>query len=149
MNNFQRKGSVSNARVGSDFVDIAKAFFASKGVSLDKDIPISIGVENKRKEHVYDLGNIDKKIIVECKSHKWTESDKVPSAKMTVWNQEMYYFNLAPKGYRKIFFIFRDHSKSRKETLGQYYLRIHSHLIPSDVEFWEYDEKSQTATKIN
>jgi len=148
-NNFQRKGSRSNTQVGSDFVDMAKNFFASKKVYLDKNVPISIGLGEKRKEHIYDLGSLDKKIIVECKSHTWTESDEVPSAKMTVWNQEMYFFHLAPKGYRKIFFIIKDYSKRRKQTLGQYYLRIYPHLIPSDVEFWEYDDKSQTATKIS
>jgi len=149
MKNFQRKGSISNTHVGRDFVDVAKTFFSSKGIKLQNNIRISIGVEEKHKEHSYDLGSYNNKIIVECKSHKWTESDEVPSAKLTVWNQEMYYFHLSPKEYRKIFFIIRDYSKYRKETLGEYYLRIHSHLIPQGVEFWEYDEKSQTAKKIN
>ena len=149
MKNFQRRGSSSNTQVGKDFVDIAKAFFFNKGIKIENDIKVSIGVGEKRKKHTYDLGSYDNKIIVECKSHKWTESDEIPSAKMTVWNQEMYYFHLAPKGYRKIFFIIRDYSKHRKETLGEYYLRIHPHLIPQGVEFWEYDEKSQTAKKIN
>ncbi|MFH1045519.1 MAG: hypothetical protein V1727_00960 [Candidatus Omnitrophota bacterium] len=149
MKNFQRNGSISNAHVGKDFVDLVKAFFSSKGIILDNDVAISIGVGGRRKKHVYDLGNLDNKIIVECKSHKWTESDKVPSAKMTVWTQEMFYFHLTPKGYRKIFFILKDYSVSRKETLGKYYLRINSHLIPQGVEFWEYDEKAQTAQKIS
>ena len=43
----------------------------------------------------------------------------------------------------------KDCNVRRKETIGQYYLRINSHLIPQGVEFWEYDEKSQTAKKIN
>ncbi len=149
MKNFQRNGSISNAHVGKDFVDVAKAFFFNKGIALDKDVGISIGVRESRKEHIYDLGNRNNKIIVECKSHKWTESGNVPSAKMTVWTQEMYYFYLASHEYRKIFFILKDYNVSRKETLGQYYLRINSHLIPQGVEFWEYDEKSQTAKKIN
>ena len=84
MKNFQRNGSISNAHVGKDFVDLVKVFFSSKGIALDNDVAISIGVGERHKEHVYDLGNLDSKIIVECKSHKWTESDKVPSAKMTV-----------------------------------------------------------------
>ena len=28
----------------------------------------------------------------------------MPSAKMTVWNEAMYYFHIAPKQYRKIMF---------------------------------------------
>lgn len=148
MNNFQRHGSVSNAHVGKDFVDLVKIFFSRKRIFLDNDIAISIGVTKLGKKHIYDLGSIDKKIIVECKSHKWTETDKVPSAKITVWTQEMYYFYLAPKGYRKIFCFLKDNSARRKETLGQYYLRTNAHLIPHDVEFWEFNEKSVTAKRI-
>ena len=35
MKNFQRNGSISNAHVGKDFVDLAKVFFSSKGIDLD------------------------------------------------------------------------------------------------------------------
>lgn len=149
MRNFQRNGSISNAHVGKDFVDVAKAFFSSKGIALECNVSISIGIGKSRKKHAYDLGSHNEKIIVECKSHKWTEGDNIPSAKMTVWTQEMYYFYLAPKEYRKIFFMLKDYSASREESLGQYYLRTNSHLIPQGVEFWEYDERSQTAKKIN
>lgn len=149
MKNFQRNGSISNTHVGKDFVEKAKAFFAKKGVALYNDVAIPIGLGENHKEHIYDLGNHNEKIIVECKSHKWTEGDNVPSAKMTVWTQEMYYFYLSPIEYRKIFFMLKDYSASRKESLGQYYLRTNPHLIPQGVEFWEYDKKSQTAKKIN
>jgi hypothetical protein len=60
----------------------------------------------------------------------------VPSAKITVWNEAMYYFYLTPKEYRKIFFVLK-HSRN-DETLAEYYLRNYRHLIPSGVEFWEY-----------
>lgn len=101
-----------------------------------------IGLERK-KNHRFDLGtfsNAEEKVIIECKSHRWTESDKVPSAKMTVWNEAMFYFHLAPVGYRKIFFILRDYSNKRHETLGEYYIRTYGHLIPNDVELMENDE---------
>ena len=148
MKEFQRKGSISNAHVGRDFVELAKKFFEQEGITLGMEYGLPIGVGQHKKKHCYDLGCSDKRIIIECKSHKWTESDKVPSAKMTVWNQEMFYFLLAPKEYRKIFFILKDFSRKRKETLGQYYIRTYDHLIPYDVEFWEYDEQASTAHRI-
>ena len=43
---------------------------------------------------------------------------------------------------RKIFFILKDYNEKRKETLGQYYLRTYTHLIPADVEILEYDERT-------
>ena len=57
----------------------------------------------------------------------------------------MYYFLAAPKNYRKIMFVLRDFSKKRKETLARYYIRTYNHMIPSDVEFWEYDESTGKA----
>jgi len=85
---------------------------------------------------------------VEYKSHTWTESQNTPSAKMTTWTEAMYYFYAAPKDYRKVFFVLRDFSKKHRETLAAYYLRTYEHLIPGDVEFWEYDPEKRTAERI-
>ena len=60
----------------------------------------------------------------------------------------MYYFTLAPIGYQKIMFVLRDFSEKRNETLAEYYLRTHGHLVPNDVAFWEYDEKTSSAVKL-
>jgi len=110
-------------------------------------LPVGIGTE--KKNHSFDLGNKEQRIIIEYKSHKWTKGDNVPSAKLTVWNEAMYYFLSSPQGYRKIFFILKDFSNKRKETLAEYYLRTYSHLIPDGVEFWEYDPEKNEALKIN
>jgi hypothetical protein len=148
MTNFQRSGSISNAHAGKDFEAKAKSFFAAQGVILDNNITLELGIEGKKKAHKFDLGNHTNKIIVECKSHTWTESENIPSAKMTTWDQAMYYFYAAPKGYRKIFFVLKHYSKKHKQTLAAYYLRINDHLIPSDVEFWEYDEVAKIGQRI-
>ncbi|CAN0624528.1 protein of unknown function [Burkholderia multivorans] len=60
----------------------------------------------------------------------------------------MYYFSLAPAGYRKVMFVLRDECPKRRLTLAAYYLKTHGHLIPPDVEFWEYDEMTQDAACI-
>lgn len=52
----------------------------------------------------------------------------------------MYYFVASPNNFRKIMFVLYDYSEKRKETLAQYYLRTYKHLVPKDVEFWEYKE---------
>jgi hypothetical protein len=72
----------------------------------------------------------------------------MPSAKMTVWNEAMYYFVCAPSGYRKILFVLRDLRSTNKEALADYYVRTYGHLIPSDVEIWEYDDKSEKVRKL-
>jgi len=144
---FQRKGAESNTQVGRDFEAKAQNFFAEQGLHLHPGMALAIGI-NGRKSHNFDLGDEQKKVVVECKAHTWTEGGNVPSAKMTTWNQAMFFFHAASLGYRKILFVLRDFSQKRNETLGEYYIRTNHHLIPKDVEIWEYDEKLETAKKI-
>lgn len=143
---FQRIGSVSNAHVGSDFEKSAQETLASQGFELARAFALPIGIGERKKEHRFDLGSASPEIVVECKSHRWTAGGNVPSAKMTVWNEAMYYFALAPKSYRKILFVLRDYSSKKKETLAQYYVRTYDHLVPDEVEIWELDEDSGETT---
>ena len=138
--NFQRTGSLSNAHVGREFEQIARKVLIDAGLQVSADQSVDVGIGVKQKRHVFDLGSENPPVIVECKSHKWTKGHNVPSAKLTVWNEAMYYFNCAPAGYRKIFFVLRDKRGSTGETLASYYLRTYLHLVPEDVEIWEYDE---------
>jgi hypothetical protein len=149
MKNFQRDGVLSNAHAGRDFENTVKEFFATEGIQLSVDIALPIGIGDLKKEHTFDLGNRERKVIVECKSHTWTEGGNVPSAKLTVWNEAMYYFHASPPEYRKILFVLKDFSDKRKETLGEYYIRTYSHLIPPGVEVWEYDENTKKGKRIN
>ena len=141
VNNFQRVGSTSNAHVGRDFEDAARMYFQEKGVFLQKGYRVMLGASSKMgmKERKFDLGSDNPPLLVECKSHRWTSGGNVPSAKITVWHEAMYYFYLAPKKFRKILFVLRDFSNKRGETLAEYYIRNHGHLIPDDVEIIEYD----------
>jgi len=145
MISFQRIGSVSNAHVGSDFEKAAQEVFALQNLHLVRGFSLPIGIAEKKKEHRFDLGSASAEVIVECKSHKWTAGGYVPSAKMTVWNEAMYYFAMAPENYRKILFVLRDYSTKRGETLAEYYIRTHDHLVPDEVEIWEYDEDTGEA----
>lgn len=151
MNNFQRVGSISNAHVGRDFEKLAYKYFQVNGIKLNQKHDIPISISNYKKNHTFDLGinsNESEKIIVECNSHRWTAGGYVPSAKLTVWNEAMYYFLLAPEEYRKIFFILRNYSIKHGKTLGEYYLRKYNHLIPEDVEFFEYNEENHSVKII-
>ncbi len=151
----QRKGSRSNTHVGKEFEASAMRFFESQGIHLHKDKEgIEIGVPNEKKEttvkrHRFDLIDDEKQTIVECKAHTWTEGTNVPSAKITAWNAAMYFFHLVrAKNVRKIMFVQRDLNKKTKKTLAEYYIRLHSHLIPHDVEFWEYDIDSKSGRRL-
>ena len=143
----QRIGSVSNAHVGADFERVALEFSATQGIQLARNFPIELGLTT-RKLHSFDLGSSQPKILVECKSHRWTTGARVPSAKMTVWNEAMYYFHLAPSNYRKILFVLHDRREGGGESLLAYYQRMYSHLIPDGVEFIEWDEATGSVVKV-
>ncbi len=144
---FQRKGSESNAHVGRDFEEKVQTYFEGQGLPLDYGITVLVGI-NGKKSHSFDLGNSDDKVLVECKAHRWTEGGNVPSAKLTVWNEAMLFFHASPPGYRKLLVVLHDFSARRNETLGEYYVRTYSHLIPHDVEVWEYDEVKNDGRRI-
>jgi len=148
MANFQREGSSSNTQVGNDFESLASRYFSQQGIHLNKNYKIRIGIGDTKKEHAFDLGSSDPKMIVECKSHKWTSGKNTPSAKMTVWNEAMYYFAIAPEEYRKVLFVLRDYNKAKRETLAEYYIRTYEHLIPKGVEIWEYDYEPMSGKQI-
>ena len=137
--NFQRDGSISNSHVGRAFEDRARKALAECGLRLDPDHRVPCGLGTARKDHSFDLGCEDPKVIVECKSHTWTSGGNVPSAKMKNWAEAMFYFHMAPPGYRKIFFVERSVRRARSESLLSYFLRTQAHMIPPDVEFWELD----------
>src|SRR5580700_2186923 len=112
-NNFQRIGSLSNTHAGNDFESIARSFFNEQGIQLTKNFAAPVGVNVQKKMHRFDLGSENPAVLVECKSHAWTQAGNMPSAKMTVWNEAMYYFHLAPSTYRKVFFVLKH---SRREV---------------------------------
>ena len=146
--NFQRIGSVSNAHVGRDFETTAIGALADAGIVVTKNYPVEIGVAATKKRRQFDLGSDSPLTIVECKSHRWTASAKVPSAKLTVWNEAMYYFSCAPSEFRKILFVLRDVRATTSETLSDYYVRTFGHMIPPGVEIWEFDESTGQAKAV-
>ncbi|PSL12241.1 hypothetical protein CLV44_11976 [Marinobacterium halophilum] len=140
--NFQRIGAVSNTQVGKDFEKAASQVFARQDIQVQPDFSVPVGIGRLRKKHCFDLGSSNPPILVECKSHRWTTGGNTPSAKLTVWNEAMYYFAVAPLGFRKVLFVLRDHSESRGLTLAEHYVSRYLHLIPEDVEIWEFDEET-------
>ena len=146
---FQRIGSVSNAHVGADFESAARKFFERDGLTLRSNFDVLIGAHDHKKHRRFDLGAETPPTIIECKSHKWTAGSNIPSAKLTVWNESMYYFHLAPSSFRKILFVLKDRDERRGLSLAEYYVKNYGHLIPRLVEIWEYDSAISSASRIH
>ncbi|MCF7802707.1 MAG: hypothetical protein K9N46_05565 [Candidatus Marinimicrobia bacterium] len=144
----QRRNAESNAQVGKDFEDLAYEHFRNDIPDLTPNFEIPIGIY-AQKPHRFDLGSHAHKTLIECKSHTWTAGGNVPSAKLTGWDQAMLYFYLAPRSYRKIMFVKYVWSEKKQESLCEYYLRTHPHVIPDEVEFWEANEGEDTISRVS
>jgi hypothetical protein len=149
MTNHQRVGAVSNAHAGREFESLANAhYLGSEGWLLQPGFPVALGVGPQKKMHRFDFGSEDPPVLVECKSHNFTATGNMPSAKITVWNEAMYYFHLAPEKYRKVLFVLEARHERQRETLASCYFRNYGHLIPPGVEIVEYDLKTRAVRVV-
>jgi len=129
-----------NPRTGAEFERKVQSFFAAQGLELQLNVAIPVGGTTK-KPHKFDLGSETPPVLIECKCHVWTESGNAPSAKLTVWNEAMLYFSLAPSKYRKLLVVQR--SLRASQSLAEHYLSRYAHLVPARVELWEFDPISK------
>jgi len=128
-----------NPRTGAEFERQAQSFFAKRGLVLRPAVAVPVGGSVKRL-HKFDLGSETPPVLVECKCHVWTEGGNAPSEKLTVWNEAMLYFSLAPPQYRKLLVVQRSLRVSL--PLAEHYVKRYAHLIPAGVELWEFDPLS-------
>jgi hypothetical protein len=136
---------ISNYISGRVFENCIKKYFDNSKLLLRQNFSISVGHKSKpkvKKDHSFDLGSEAHKILVECKSHRWTVGKNIPSAKLSVWNEAIYYFDLAPDEYQKWLIVLHSQREHQGESLLSYYKRIYAHLIPSNVELFEFDPVS-------
>jgi hypothetical protein len=135
---YQRKGVSSNTQVGKEFENEIFNFLKRNGISVETQKKVEIGI-NAKKEHAFDFGN--NSILVECKSQTWTETGNAPSAKIKNWSDAMFSFYLAPKKYKKIFFVEMSSNQKYCKTLLEYFIDHYFYLIPSDVILIDYYTK--------
>jgi len=155
MNNFQKEGSISNAHAGREFELVAKVELQRNlSAILESEFALKVGIsEVNKKQHRFDLGSHDPKVLVECKSHTWTSGGNVPSAKMNDWRMSMYYFHMVTLDakydeYRLIFYVEKSIRANNSETLAAYFFRVHGYLVPARVEIVEYDRVTNSSSIV-
>ena len=132
---YQRKGVSSNTQAGKDFENKILFFLETNGITVEPQTKVEIGI-NAKKEHAFDFGN--NSILVECKSQTWTETGNAPSAKIKNWSDAKFSFYLAPKKYKKLFFVEMSFNQKYCKTLLEYFIDHYFYLIPSDVILIDY-----------
>ena len=127
-----------NPHVGRRFQDLAKDILSERfHTAFDAEEAIPIG--EPPKGHKFDLASKDRSIAVECKCYTWTDSGNVPSAKLMGLDEAVFYFSFLPAETKKILCMKKAVFPGRAETLAEYYVRIHGHLL-KDVSVWEISD---------
>ena len=142
------KDVVSNTAAWRLFEIAVMKALKKSNPTIVPNFKVNVGVSKKRKGHKFDCGSCSAPLLVECKRHTWTDGNNVPSAKLSVWNEAMFYFSCAPKKFRKMFVVLRDKCERDGETLAEYYIRHYEHMIPPDVEIWECEGNAKRMSQL-
>ena len=127
-----------NPYVGRKFQEKVQSLLEDKfQTSFNQEVAIPIG--NPPKQHKYDLANEDHSIVAECKCYTWTDSGNVPSAKLMGLDEAVFYFSFLPATTMKLLCMKKDVYPGKAETLAEYYVRMHGHLL-KDVSVYEVSE---------
>jgi hypothetical protein len=128
-----------NPYVGRRFQKLVQMIFGERfNTYFKQEVAIPIG--RPQKEHKFDLANRDRSIVVECKCYTWTDSGNVPSAKLMGLDEAVFYFGFLPAGTQKILCMQKAVFRGKLETLAEYYVRIHGHLL-GDVSVYEISDE--------
>ena len=124
-----------NPHVGRRFQESVKLILEKKFcTSFEPEAVVAIG--KPAKNHKFDLANDDRSIVAECKCYTWTDSGNVPSAKLMGLDEAVFYFSFLPTETKKILCMKKATYRGKTETLAEYYVRVHGHLL-GDVFVYE------------
>jgi hypothetical protein len=140
---------MSNREKGDRFSKIVGEYLKYQGFDLQPEFIVHVGLNSRtKKPHAFDHGN--NSMLIECKYYGWTKGGNNPSGKIATINEAMVYFHATPDSYSKKLFISKTSKKGirRPETLAEYYVRLHGHFIPDNVEIWEFDSTTNEARKL-
>ena len=127
-----------NPIIGRNFQKhVQKALSKEFHSKFEPEVAIPIGCP--AKDHKFDLTNADRSIVAECKCYTWTDSGNVPSAKLMGLDEAVFYFGFLPASTRKLLCMKKAVYPGKAETLAEYYVRRHGHLL-SDVVVYEISE---------
>ncbi len=127
-----------NTRVGRNFQEFVQRVLGEK-YNTYFELEAAIAIGSPAKDHRFDLANTDRSIVAECKCYTWTDSGNVPSAKLMGLDEAVFYFDFLPVGTQKILCMKESVYKGKTETLADYYVRVHGHLL-GDVSVFEISD---------
>ena len=130
-----------NPLVGRKFQEYVKIVLEKK-FKTEFNLEAAIPIGDPPKDHKFDLANKDRTIVAECKCYTWTDSGNVPSAKLMGLDEAVFYFSFLPSETRKILCMKKTEYPGKTETLAEYYVRVHGHLL-RDVTVYEISNQGR------
>jgi len=137
---------LSNPEKGRRFREAAQPILEEHlGVRLCPEVPLEIG--SPAKQHKFDLVADDRTWVLECKALAWRQNGKIPNAKITsISAAALCLRDLVQRGPARAIVLERATHVHRRETLAEYYARLHSHNLARSVSLIEIDPEAGSLT---
>lgn len=134
--------ALSNPERGRAFRDVARPILErTLGVRFSPEVSLPVG--RPPKDHKFDLVSADRTWILECKNLAWRENGGVPQAKITSISEAVAgLMQYAHQPCRRALVLSRATHPRRRETLAEYYVRLHAHNLAAAVGVAEIDTTS-------
>jgi hypothetical protein len=119
---------MNNIKKGRDFQKNAASLLGKYfKVQFSLEHPIHIG--SPPKEHMFDLVSEDGKYIGESKNYSWTKHGNIPSAKMSVLNEAVFYLHYVPKIKKRFVVMRKCMNVKHFKSLAEYFYHTNKHLL--------------------
>ena len=136
------RGTEFENRVGDYFREKLSGFELEQNKKTGK---IKLKANNIEGAHIFDIISKKYKLLIECKRHSWTSGNHSPSAKLSIWNEAMYYFYLANRindEYTNILCV-ECSTNLEGRSLADLYVKNKEHYIPDRTYIIEFGAKGE------
>ncbi len=114
-------------------------------VPFERQVRIKIG--DPPKAHKFNLVSHQRGTIIECKNYQWRKNGDPPNGKITELKSVVLYSLFVEFQCEKIIMMAKSTHPKRNETLAEYFVRLHGHLL-HDTEVWEVDKETNTIEEL-
>lgn len=136
--------ALSNPAKGKAFRDAARPILERElGVHLLPEVALQVG--HPPKDHKFDLVSEERTWILECKDLAWRANGGVPQAKITsITEAAAGLLQCVQQSCRRALVLGRATHSKQRETLAEYYVRLHRHNLAAVVAVAEIDPAART-----
>jgi hypothetical protein len=131
--------NVKKTKLVRDQVRVAMS--AEHGILLEAEVAIEIVAPPKI--HIFDLVNLQDRVAVECKRYKWKVGGNVPNGKITGLVAAVSELANLPGQWTRILAMYRSTRGMQKQSLAEYFVQKHEHLLADVVVVEVADGKTR------